>query len=68
VQRGGVVGFDQRVGWQLEGGFLSKTVQPWLTAEQADDLGKRVACGEKKAVLVREFGISRETLYQYQNA
>jgi hypothetical protein len=26
---------------------------------------KRAAAGEKKAGLAREFGISRETLYQY---
>jgi DNA invertase Pin-like site-specific DNA recombinase len=42
--------------------------KPSLTAEQAEDLGKRVASGGKKAVLAREFGISRETLYQYLHA
>jgi DNA invertase Pin-like site-specific DNA recombinase len=39
--------------------------KPSLSAEQADDLRKRVAAGGKKAVLAREFGISRETLYAY---
>jgi len=42
--------------------------KPSLTAEQAKDLRKRVASGGKKAVLAREFGISRGTLYQYLHA
>ena len=42
--------------------------KPSLTAERASDLRKRVASGEKKAALAREFGISRETLYQYLRA
>jgi DNA invertase Pin-like site-specific DNA recombinase len=42
--------------------------KPSLTAEQASELRKRAASGEKKAVLAREFGISRETLYQYIRA
>ncbi len=36
-----------------------------LSDEQADELCRRAAAGEKKAVLAREFHISRETLYQY---
>ncbi len=36
-----------------------------LSPEQAAALIQRVAAGEKKAGLAREFGISRETLYQY---
>lgn len=36
-----------------------------LTAEKITDMKERVASGEKKAVLAREFGISHETLYQY---
>jgi len=36
-----------------------------LSPEQADELQQRVAAGEQKAKLSREFGISRETLYQY---
>jgi DNA invertase Pin-like site-specific DNA recombinase len=36
-----------------------------LSPEKAAALRKRAAAGEKKAALAREFGISRETLYQY---
>ncbi len=36
-----------------------------LSPEQVTDLQKRAAAGEQKASLAREFGISRETLYQY---
>jgi DNA invertase Pin-like site-specific DNA recombinase len=36
-----------------------------LSPERAAALKQRAAAGEKKAVLAREFGISRETLYQY---
>ncbi len=36
-----------------------------LTEERAITLRLRAASGEKKAELAREFGISRETLYQY---
>lgn len=36
-----------------------------LSDERADELRRRAAAGEKKATLAREFGISRETLYQY---
>ena len=32
---------------------------------RAAELRRRVAAGEAKAQLAREFGISRETLYQY---
>ena len=39
--------------------------KPSLTPEQAVDLKVRVAAGEKRAALAREFGISRQTLYQY---
>jgi DNA invertase Pin-like site-specific DNA recombinase len=39
--------------------------KPALTAEQAQQLRERVAAGEKKSVLAREFGISRETVYSY---
>ncbi len=59
---------------QREGIALAKKAgvyrgrKPSLTAEQASDLRKRVASGEKKAVLAREFSISRETLYQYLRA
>lgn len=36
-----------------------------LSQEQAADLRRRADAGEQKARLAREFGISRETLYQY---
>lgn len=36
-----------------------------LSIDQATELRKRVSAGEPKAVIAREFGISRETLYNY---
>jgi DNA invertase Pin-like site-specific DNA recombinase len=39
--------------------------KPSLTPEQVQILKRRVKAGEKRAVLAREFGISRETVYQY---
>jgi DNA invertase Pin-like site-specific DNA recombinase len=36
-----------------------------LSPDQVADLRQRAAAGEQKAALAREFGISRETLYQY---
>lgn len=36
-----------------------------LSEREADDLRKRAADGERKTVLAKEFGISRETLYCY---
>src|SRR4051795_10672443 len=39
--------------------------KPALTAGQADQLRERAAAGEQKAVLAKEFGISRETVYSY---
>lgn len=36
-----------------------------LLADRIEELFARVSNGEKKAALAREFGISRETLYQY---
>jgi DNA invertase Pin-like site-specific DNA recombinase len=36
-----------------------------LPGEKVADLRRRAIAGEKKAHLAREFGISRETLYQY---
>jgi hypothetical protein len=43
----------------------SRGRKPSLTAKQVENLRERVAAGEKKAGLAREFGISRETLYAY---
>lgn len=39
--------------------------KPALSAEQIEMLKQRVNQGEPKASLAKEFGISRETLYQY---
>jgi DNA invertase Pin-like site-specific DNA recombinase len=36
-----------------------------LSAEQIDQVKRRVDSGEKKATIARDLGISRETLYQY---
>lgn len=36
-----------------------------LSAEQVAELKRRVAAGEPKAQLARDFGITRETVYQY---
>ncbi len=56
---------------QREGIALAKKAgvykgrKPSLTPERAQELRKRVAAGEKRAALAREFRISRETLYTY---
>lgn len=39
--------------------------KPSLSDVQIADLRRRVDAGERKAQVAREFGISRETLYQY---
>jgi DNA invertase Pin-like site-specific DNA recombinase len=39
--------------------------KPTLSAEQVDQVQRRVDTGEKKATIARDLGISRETLYQY---
>jgi len=39
--------------------------KPALTAAKAEELRSRIQAGEKKAELAREYGISRETVYQY---
>lgn len=56
---------------QREGIALAKKAgvykgrKPALTGERANELRGRALAGEKKAALAKEFGISRETLYQY---
>ncbi len=56
---------------QREGAALAKARGAYRgrkrtrTDEQIIDLRERVAAGEPKATLAREFGISRETVYQY---
>lgn len=56
---------------QLEGVAVAKANglykgrKPSLTPSQATSLRERIAAGEKKTVLAREFGISRESVYAY---
>ena len=56
---------------QREGIAIAKTKgvyrgrKPSLNAGQIEELHKRISSGDKKSVIAREFGISRETLYQY---
>ena len=56
---------------QLEGIALAKRRGAYrgrkksLSPEQVEELRRRVGKGEVKAQIAREFGISRETLYQY---
>ncbi len=42
--------------------------KPSLSDERAEEMRQRVADGEPKAALAREYRISRETLYQYLKA
>ena len=59
---------------QREGIALAKKAgvyrgrKPSLTPERIAQLRARVATGERKAAVAREFGISRETLYRYAGA
>jgi DNA invertase Pin-like site-specific DNA recombinase len=39
-----------------------------LNPEQVAEARRRIEAGEAKAKIARDFGISRETLYQYLNA
>lgn len=48
-----------------KGKGVYKGRKPSLDAGQVEALRQRIAAGDKKAVIAREFGISRETLYQY---
>ena len=56
---------------QLEGVAIAKAAglykgrKPSLTVIQAASLRERIAAGEKKTVLAKEFGISRESVYAY---
>ncbi|WTD61413.1 recombinase family protein [Micromonospora sp. NBC_01638] len=56
-QREGIVAAKQRGVYTVR--------KPALTDEQAR---QRVAGGERKSVLAKEFGISRETVYSYLRA
>jgi DNA invertase Pin-like site-specific DNA recombinase len=42
--------------------------KPSLSADQITDLKRRIAAGERKAHIARDFGVSRETVYQYLRA
>ena len=59
---------------QREGIALAKKAgvykgrKPSLTIERAKELRRRIKAGEQKTSLAKEFGISRETLYQYSRA
>jgi DNA invertase Pin-like site-specific DNA recombinase len=59
---------------QLEGIAIAKAKgvykggKPKLNADQVAQLCQMALAGEKKAVLARHFGISRETLYSYLRA
>jgi len=48
------------------GAYRGRT--PALNAEQVAQLHQRAGDGSPKATLAREFGISRETVYQYLRA
>lgn len=56
-QREGIAAAKQR------GAYTGR--KPTLTAEQARELCERAAAGERKSLLAKEFGISRETVYSY---
>ena len=61
-----LIGERQREGIALaKKAGVYKGRKPSLSPERVAELRKRIAGGEKKAGLAREFGISRETLYQY---
>jgi len=59
-QREGIAAAKQR------GAYTGR--RPALTPERAQQLRERAAAGEQKSALAREFGISRETLYNYLRA
>jgi DNA invertase Pin-like site-specific DNA recombinase len=61
-----LIGERQREGIALaKKAGVYKGRKPSLSVERATELRRRIMAGEKKAPLAREFGISRETLYQY---
>jgi DNA invertase Pin-like site-specific DNA recombinase len=39
--------------------------KPSLTQDKIEELKRRALAGEKKTVLAKEFGVSRETVYSY---
>jgi DNA invertase Pin-like site-specific DNA recombinase len=56
-QREGIAAAKQR------GAYTGR--KPALSSEQADQLRQRAAAGERKSLLAKEYGISRETVYAY---
>ena len=58
---------------QLEGIAIAKTKgkyrgrKPALTDDQADELTKRLEAGEPVAALAREYGVSRQTVYNVRD-
>ena len=56
-QREGIAAARQR------GAYTGR--KPALAPERARELCERAAAGERKSVLAKEFGISRETVYSY---
>ena len=56
---------------QMEGIALAKKIgkykwrKPILSTDQVKEIKEREAKGDKKSHIAREYGISRETLYQY---
>jgi DNA invertase Pin-like site-specific DNA recombinase len=40
--------------------------KPALTADQADELARRLQAGEPVAALAREYGVSRQSVYNYR--
>jgi DNA invertase Pin-like site-specific DNA recombinase len=73
---GGFAGFEGALigGRQCEGITLAKQRgadrgrKKSLTEDQVTQLRQRAGAGEAKSALAREFGISRETVYQYLRA
>ena len=56
---------------QREGIALAKAAGKYkgrkakLSADQVEELGRRALTGESRTMLAKEFGLSRETVYQY---
>lgn len=68
---GGIAGFERAMirERQLEGIARAKQAgkyrgrQSTMTADQVQAIRDRVTAGEKEAVLAREFGVTRQTIY-----
>ncbi|MGK5038432.1 helix-turn-helix domain-containing protein [Janthinobacterium sp. LB3P118] len=51
--------------FSIAGRYTYRGRKKALVENQVVELRRRAGAGEPKALLAREFGISRETLYQY---